>query len=86
LKNDLYRHYGLLLTDILNKLEITSERTKVKKQIHKALKDYCGVESLTKLNEEELRKYISYVGMIFAREFGISLKRPHDNDSDELKF
>ena len=60
----------------MDNLSVDTDRAQVKQEIHRALKKYFEIESLRDLTTENLYLYIQFIRMIFAREFGILLKKP----------
>jgi len=84
-KNKLYRQYGLLLEDILNYFGIQNRRSLAKKELHVALKQLNGINSLRDLTESEMWLFILQIHVTFASELGIMLKKPGEyEDTREM--
>jgi hypothetical protein len=57
-----------------------SNRKKASDELHKAFKEYAGIDTLTKLNTREMEAYLSMIRMLMARERGMFLSEPNEPD------
>ena len=46
--------------------------------LHKAFKEYAGIDSLTKLNTYQTEQYLSMIRMLMARERGWFIHEPNE--------
>jgi hypothetical protein len=70
---------GILLPAIAEGLGVPSgDRKKVADELHKYLKTFFEVNSFYRQGDEEMQWVISYLHVLFAREFGVMLPEPDE--------
>lgn len=77
-----YRYYyGVLLSQICFLFHVKkSDNKKVSKMLHKAFKEYAGIDSLTTLNTYQMEGYLGMVRMLMSRERGIFISEPKEDE------
>ncbi len=75
-----YRYYyGVLLSQICFLMRIKKSKNKeASDALHKAFKEYAGIDSLTKLNTSQTEHYLSMIRMLMGRERGMFLHEPKE--------
>lgn len=73
---DFYKRYWILIEEILDRIKVDKPRPKAKQELHKAIKEYFDIDSLTKLKEVEWPVLLIELKVLISDIYGWILKEP----------